>query len=185
MKNDRDIYRKKDNYNEHNEISLIECFKDENDTTFSPGNILKKYNSLNKAKIKGQNNNKWNDFYNNIFNINTNQYFNNSCTFIMSPKHSKTNYNFNKDENLNIKTNSKQSIICNKDPILNLMDQEFETSLYKQKEENLFELSNQSKDYKNTSINFNKTKINLKKNSFNKYNINNNSNKNEVKRMQN
>ena len=191
MKNDRDIYRKKDNYNEHNEISLIECFKDENDTTtFSPGSTIKKYKSLNKQKITGQsNNNKYNDFYNNnsnISNISNNQYFNNSCTYIMSPKYRYKNYNSKEDENINIKACIKKSIIQNNIPTLNLMEQKLEPSLYNQREENTFELSTQSKEFKNTTGNFNKNTINnIKKNSFNCFNKNYKYNKNEINKIQN
>ena len=77
----------------YNETSMIDCFKDENYTTFSPDTTIKKYKSLNKAKMMGLNNNKYNEF-----NYNTsNHCFNNSCTFIMSPKCSHTNYNFKKE----------------------------------------------------------------------------------------
>ena len=174
MENNMDIVKKK--YKNviigNNEISLIDGFRDENDTTFSLGNVLKKYKSLTKAKIKGQNNNILNDFYNNIYNINSNQDFNNSYTFIMSPKYSHTNINLNKDDNTNIKINNKNSIIHNKVPISNLMEQELETSLYKQKEDSFFGISNKKRDFKSTAINFNKTKIyNIKQNSFNNYNI--------------
>ena len=180
MKNDnRDILKRKDNNMGYDETSMIDCFKDENDTTFSPDSTIKKYKSLNKAKMMGLNNNKYNEF-----NYNTsNHCFNNSCTFIMSPKCSNTNYNFKKEGNINIKTNRKKSLAQNKVSTLNLLEQKVEPSLYKTKEDNFLELSTQSKGFKNTSVNFNKTKINnIKKNSFSSLN-NYNNNFNEIKKQ--
>ena len=174
MKNDRAQLINIDNFNCYDEISnnMTEGFKDENNSTFCNGNIIKKHKSLNTAKMTMQINNKYNEFYNT-----KNQSFNNSCIEIMSPKYSNTHYNFKKDSK--IKTNrKKKSTQSKKVTILNLMEEKIIPSLYKKKEENITQFNTtKSKDFKNTSINFRKIQINNnKKNSYSylnnyKYNL--------------
>ena len=174
MKNDHMQLINIDNFNCYDEISnnMTEGFKDENNSTFCNGNIIKKHKSLNTAKMTMQINNKYNEFYNT-----KNQSFNNSCIEIMSPKYSNTHYNFKKDSK--IKTNrKKKSTQSKKVTILNLMEEKIIPSLYKKKEENITQFNTtKSKDFKNTSINFRKIQINNnKKNSYSylnnyKYNL--------------
>ena len=90
MKNDREPINRLDTITGYNEVSITEYFKDEDDPQFSQGNTIKKYKSLNKAKIMRQNN----DWYNGLYD---NPYFNNSCTVIMSPKYRNTHCNLKKD----------------------------------------------------------------------------------------
>ena len=165
MKNDREPINRLDTFTGYNEVSITEYFKDEDDPQFSQGNTIKKYKSLNKAKIMRQNN----DWYNGLYD---NPYFNNSCTVIMSPKYRNTHCNLKKDGK--IKTNRKKKPVPQKKvTILNLMEQKLGPSFYKSKEDNLLELSNQSKDFKNTSISFTKYKFNNnmnKRNSFSSFN---------------
>ena len=164
MKNDREALKRMDTYTRCNEININDFLKDENGEIFSPGNAIKKYKSLNTRKMKAKiNYSKCNELYNS-----NNQYFNNSCTVIMSPKHSDTNYNIKKDEK--IKTNRKKNTVQKKKvTILNLMEKKIDPSLYKHKDENLniLESNTLSKKFKNTSINFSKMQINnnSKKNS--------------------
>ena len=165
MKNDRETLNRLDNFAGYNEVSITEYFKDESDQKYSQGNTIKKYNSLNKAKIMRQSNDCNNGLYDN-------PYFNNSCTVIMSPKYCSTHCNLKKDGK--IKTNRKKNPAPQKKvTILNLMEQKLGPSFYKSKEDNLLELSNQSKDFKNTSVSFTKNKFNNnmnKRNSFSSFN---------------
>ena len=183
MKNDREALKRIEAFARNNEINSQGFFKDENEALiFSPESTIKKYKSLNIAKMK-PNNNKYIDYSNNM----NNQCFNNSCTVIMSPKHYSTNYNFKKDGQ--IKTNKKRKIASKKKvTILNLMEQKIEPSLYIKKEENTLELSTQLKDFKNTSVNFSKSlNNNSKKNSFNSlkyhYSFKENKNNNSINKM--
>ena len=169
LKNGREVLKREDAFIGNNEKNAQGSFRDENKfALFCPGSTIKKYNSLNRAKMISSNyKNKYNDFSN----ISNSQNFNNSCTVIMSPKHGKTNYNFKKEEQ--IKTTRKKKLSSNKKvTILNLMEQKIDPLLYTQKGENILELSTQSKDFKNTYINFNKSLIcnNSKKNSFSSLN---------------
>ena len=157
IKNDREALKRMDTFSAYNESGIIEDFKDENEPMFAQDNTIKKYKSLNKAIIMRQNKDGSNCLYNS-----NNQYFNNSCTMIISPNHCNTNYNFKKDGK--IKTNRKKKLAHypqKKVTILNLMEQKLGSSLCTKKEDNSLELSIQSKDFKNTSFNFTKaTKIN-------------------------
>ena len=167
IKNDREALKRMDTFTGYNEISIIEVCKNENETTFCPESNIKKYKSLNTAKMNAQNNNKYKEFYN----IN-NKYFNNSCTVIMSPKRSNTYYNYKKEGKA--KTNRKKNPPQRKKvTILNLMEQKIDPSVYRQKEDNSLEMStSQSKDFRSSSINFNKIKKSSrsKKNSSNSLN---------------
>ena len=157
MKNDHEALKRMDTFTGYNEISMVEGFKDENDTTFCPASTIKKYKSLNTAKMKAKNNSKYNEFYNA-----NNKNFNNSSTVILSPNHSNTYYNYKKDSKA--KTNRKKNPSQRKKvTILNLMEQKIEPSIYRQKEDSFLELRNtQSKDFTNSSVNFNKIKLRSK-----------------------
>ena len=175
MKNDREALKRMDTYTRCNEININDFYKEENGEVFSPGNAIKKYKSLNTGKMKAKMNySKYNELYNS-----NNQYFNNSCTVIMSPKHSDTNTNYNFKKDGKMKTNRKKNPVQKKKvTILNLMEQKIDPSLYKHKDENIniLESSTHSKKFKNTSINFSKIQLN---------NINNNSKKNSCSSLNN
>ena len=169
MKNGREALKRMDTFTGYNEISMVEGFKDENDTTFFPGSTIKKYKSLNTAKMKAQNNSKYNEFYNA-----NNKNFNNSSTVILSPNHSNTYYNYKKEDK--IKTNRKKNPSQRKKvTILNLMEQRIDPSIYRQKEDSFLELRNTlSKDFTNSSLNFNKIKLSSKSKKNSCSSINNN-----------
>ena len=161
IKNDRKALNRLDTFNQNNEINKLGYFRDENKSLiFSPESTIKKYNSLNTRKMN-QNNIKYIDYNNK-----NNKYFNNSCTVIMSPKYCNINYNFKKEGQLNIKRKKKLAS-KKKVTILNLMEQKLVSSSFRKKEENTYEIINQLRDFKNTSINFSKCQINNTKNSFN------------------
>ena len=169
MKNGREALKRMDTFTGYNEISMVEGFKDENDTTFFPGSTIKKYKSLNTAKMNAQNNSKCNEFYNA-----NNKNFNNSSTVILSPNHSNTYYNYKKEDK--IKTNRKKNLSQRKKvTILNLMEQKIDPSIYRQKEDSFLELRNTiSKDFTNSSLNFNKIKLSSKSKKNSCSSINNN-----------
>ena len=161
MKSIKEASRRIDTISSLNENNMTDYIRDENDLTFMQGSTIKKYKSLNKAKIIAQNN-KFNELSIN----NNNQNFNNSCTVMMSPKNHSAKVNL-KNESRTKTNKRKKPAPMKKVTILNLMEQKMDSSIYKQKEDNLFELSTQPKNFKNTSINFTRClKNNYKKNSF-------------------
>ena len=162
MKSIKETSKRIDTFSGLNENNITDYIRDENDLTFMQGSTIKKYKSLNKAKMIAQNN-KFNEI---SINNNTNQNFNNSCTVMMSPKNRSTKINL-KNESRTKTNRRKKPAPMKKVTILNLMEQKMDSSIYKQKEDNLFELSTQTKNFKNTSINFTRClKNNYKKNSF-------------------
>ena len=160
--NDREALKRIENISNNNEVFMNNCILDENEfenETCTTG-TLKKYKSLNEKKILNKNSTKYSELYS------KNTYFNNSCTEISSPKHSNTYFNFKKEEKKKPNKKKKQAP-KKKVTILDLMEKKIDLSLYKEKEENTFDLNTQSKDLKN---NFNYNKIqknnNMKKKSF-------------------
>ena len=161
MKSIKEASKRIDTYSGYNENNMTDFIKDDDDATFNQGSTIKKYKSLNKPTMIVQNN-KFKELCLNNNNLN----FNNSCTVIMSPKNCQTKYNL-KNESKTKTNKKKKPTPMKKITILNLMEQKMDSSVYKQNEEKIFEMNGQSKNFKNTSINFNKSlKNNYKKNSF-------------------
>ena len=161
LKSIKDTSKRIDTFSGYNENNITDYIKDENDTTFMQGSTIKKYKSLNKAS-KITHTNKFKEISLN----NNNPIFNNSCTVIMSPKNFQTKYNL-KNESKTKTNKKKKPVPMKKITILNLMEQKMDSSIYKQKDENIFEINPQIKNFKSTSINFNKNLKNYyKKNSF-------------------
>ena len=101
MKSDHDALKRMDNFAGKNDNKVIDYFKDE---AFTPGTTIKKFKSLNMGKMNALVNNKNNEVYNSNPN-----YFNNSCTLIMSPKCNNTNYSFKKDGNIKSNRNKNEN----------------------------------------------------------------------------
>ena len=103
MKSIKETSKRIDTFSGLNENNITDYIRDENDLTFMQGSTIKKYKSLNKAKMIAQNN-KFNEI---SINNNTNQNFNNSCTVMMSPKNRSTKINLKNESRT--KTNKRRN----------------------------------------------------------------------------
>lgn len=171
LKKERESIKRVDTFSNYKELSLVDYFSNGSLKNSGTNSMLQKNKSLvklNKHSIIKTNQNNNNELYGRHRIIN-------SCIDIISPIHNQANFNFiykkeEKDNNLKKKSSIKKKIPKKKVTILNLMEKRMEKLLYKQKEENVFDYNNLSKDFKNTSTNFSKNQIkkislNVKKNS--------------------
>ena len=178
LKKERESIKRVDTFSNYKELSLVDYLNNGSLKNSATNSMLQKNKSLvklNKHSIIKTNQNNNNELYGRHRIIN-------SCIDIISSIHNQTNFNstYKKEEknnNLKKKSSIKKKIPKKKVTILNLMEKRMEKLLYKQKEENIFDYNNLSKDFKNTSTNFcgnqiKKISLNVKKSSsrtINKY----------------
>ena len=165
IKNDREAMKNIETCSNYNELSAVE-FLDNNKNYNSmnsmnnqtPKNSIKKNKSLQKL-------NKYSIAKNTKKNKNTQIISRHramiSSSDVLSPSHNRTNYNFNfkRDDNkkdIANQTTKKKQVPKKKTTILNLLEEKMSPSSIKNKDITTLELNNQSKHFKNTSINFNK-----------------------------
>ena len=170
IKKDRESIKRVDTFSNYKELNLADCLIDASSKNSTTTSLLQKNKSLhkinnltlNKQYKKTKSNNI--DTFNRYKNINPRM-------DMPSPRHNKTNYNFNlkkeeKKKHICPKSCKKKQITKKKITILNLMEEKMNPILFKGKEENSYfeiNINNISKDYndfKNTSINFSKIQIN-------------------------
>ena len=191
-KKDRETIKRVDTFSNYNQMDITDNLVDEilkNSTTNSTLQKNKSHQKINKRSIIKKNSKNINDLFNRHRAIN-------SCIEMPSKCQNKINANliFNKEDNQKMilsKSNRKNNIPKKKVTILNLIEEKLNPIFNKTKEikeikeDNIFEINEESKDFKNTSINFsknqvNKVNINLKKYSsrtLKKKSIKNNENK--------
>ena len=174
-KKDRETIKRVDTFSNCNQMNITDNLVDEilkNSTPHSTLQKNKSHQKINKRSIIKKNSKNINDLYNKHRVIN-------SCIEMPSKCQNKiiTNLIFNKEENQKMtlsKSNRKTNIPKKKVTILNLIEEKLNPIFNKTKEikeikdDNIFEINEESKDFKNTSINFsksqvNKVNINLKK----------------------
>ena len=166
-KKERETIKRVDTFSNYNQMNITDYLVDEilkNSTSSSTLQKTKSHQKIKKHTIIKKNIKTNNDLY-------TKHRVINSCIEIPSKCQNKINSNciFNKEENQKMilsKSNRKTNIPKKKVTILNLIEEKLNPIFSKTKEikeikdDNIFEINEESKDFKNTSINFSKSQIN-------------------------